>query len=248
MGQDSLAERIQQQLAGQADIHILVAQQEGVLLLSGRARSQEDRQLAEQIVSRMAPDHRIENNLDVERFLPMGSEGNTALIQDKVSDDEIPESMTSFEQEGVELEPGLTSQPLETNEINVVDPDVRDDDDPEEPEPAYFPSTDPVITADAQGTVDVLGGFAASSMDDMRVKHSAEDDRPGDEALADAIRRELREDALTTDLSIDVEVLEGVAHLRGRVPDLTDVENAEEVANRIPEVREVIDDLMISQT
>ncbi len=246
MGQDSLARRIQQRLAEQADIHIVVAQQQDVLLLSGRVRSAEERQIAEQIVSRMAPDQRIENNLDVERFLPMGSEGNGALIQDEVSDDEIPVSLTGFEQEGVEIEADTSRLPLETNEINVVDPDVRDDDEPEEPEPAFFPSTDPVITANAQGTIDVLGGFAASSTNGIHVKHSAEDDRPGDEALADAIRRELREDALTTDLSIDVEVLAGVARLRGTVPDLTDAENAEEVANRIAEVREVIDDLTIS--
>lgn len=243
MGQDSLAARIQQQLAEQADIHVLVAQDDNSILLSGRVGSEEEREIAGQIAASIAPDREIENNLDVENFLPIGSEGNTTLTPDEMGDDEIPESAADFQQEGLELEPGLNNVPLETNESNVVDESVADDDQPAEPDEAYFPPTDPVVTADAQGTIDVLGGFAASSSDDIHVKRSAEDDRPGDEALADAIRRELREDALTTDLSIDVEVREGVAHLRGTVPDLTDAENAEEVANRVPGIREVIDEL-----
>ncbi len=71
----------------------------------------------------------------------------------------------------------------------------------------------------------------------------AGDNQPGDEALADAIRRELSEDALTADLPIDVEVSDGVAYLRGTVPDLTDAENVEEVAGRVPGVYEVVDEL-----
>ncbi len=68
-----------------------------------------------------------------------------------------------------------------------------------------------------------------------------------DEALADAIRRELREDALTTDLGVEVEVEQGVAHLRGVVGDIIDAENAEEVASRVPGVGEVVDELEITQ-
>ena len=70
--------------------------------------------------------------------------------------------------------------------------------------------------------------------------------RPGDEAIADAIRRELREDALTTDLTIRVTVRDGVAHLRGSVPSLDDAESAEEVAGRVPGVREVIEELDVA--
>jgi osmotically-inducible protein OsmY len=247
MGSQSLAAHIQQQLEEQADLHVLVAQDRDVILLSGRVGTEEERDIAERIAASLAPDARIENNLDVESFLRAGSEGGSAFISEEGGDEEIPTSIGAFAQEGLEFEPGVNSQPLETNEINVVDSDVRDDDAPDEPEPAYFASTDPVITANAQGNIDVLGGFAASSDDEIAVRRSAEDARPGDEALAEAIQRELREDALTTDLSIDVEVREGVACLRGRVPDLTDAENAEEVANRVPGVRAVIDDLEMLQ-
>jgi hypothetical protein len=41
------------------------------------------------------------------------------------------------------------------------------------------------------------------------------DGRPGDEAIADAVRRELREDATTTSLEAEVLVHAGGVHLRG---------------------------------
>ena len=70
----------------------------------------------------------------------------------------------------------------------------------------------------------------------------------GDEALADAIRAELRQDASTTALAIDVEVTNGVAYLHGSVADLADVENAEDVAGRVPGLREVIEDLELESS
>jgi len=103
---------------------------------------------------------------------------------------------------------------------------------------------DPVF--DDRGNV--LGGFSPSSMDDLRFERSAEDGRPGDEALADAILRELREDSLTTALDIHVRVLNGIARLRGRVSLILDAENAEEVASRIPGVREIIEELDVDET
>ena len=72
------------------------------------------------------------------------------------------------------------------------------------------------------------------------------DHRPGDEALADAVRRELAEDAATADLVIFVAVRNGVAHLRGQVADLDDADNAESVAARVPGIREVVEELDVS--
>ena len=116
---------------------------------------------------------------------------------------------------------------------------------PAEPEAddveTFFPPTDPVITTDEHGDPEVLGGFSDTSMDDAPVAISAVDGQRGDEALAEAIRRELREDALTTGLDVEVEVREGVATISGTVSDLVDAEGAEEVAGRVPEIREVID-------
>lgn len=65
----------------------------------------------------------------------------------------------------------------------------------------------------------------------------------GDEAIADAVRRELHEDAATTDLAIEVEVWDRVAHLSGVVADPEEVNAAEVVAARVPGVGEIADDL-----
>jgi hypothetical protein len=124
--------------------------------------------------------------------------------------------------------------------------DGSDGDDARDGGSAYFAPTDPVVTTDARGRLQVLGGFGATSMDSVEVEPSAEDSQPGDEALADAIRRELREDALTTDLRILVAVRRGVAYLRGTVPGLDDAEDAEDVAARVPGVREVVERLAVA--
>ena len=60
------------------------------------------------------------------------------------------------------------------------------------------------------------------------------------------MRRELAEDSATADLSIFVAVRNGVAHLRGQVADLDDADNAEEVAARVPGIREVVEELDVS--
>lgn len=112
-----------------------------------------------------------------------------------------------------------------------------------EEEPAGFAPIDPVVTTDERGRLEVLGGFSPDSMSEVEVEPSAEDRLPGDEALADAIRRELREDAATTDLRIGVAVRRGEAHLRGVVPTLEDADNAEAVAARVPGVLEVVEEL-----
>jgi osmotically-inducible protein OsmY len=111
---------------------------------------------------------------------------------------------------------------------------------------AYTPPSDPVLTTDKNGRPEVLGGFGAAATEDVQVERSVSDNRPGDEALAEAIRRELADDSATADLLIVVAVRNGVAHLRGRVPDLDDADNAEAVAARVPGVREVVEELDVT--
>ena len=55
----------------------------------------------------------------------------------------------------------------------------------------------------------------------------------------------LRADAATTDLIIDVTVRNGRVHLRGEVQTMQDAELAEEVAGRVPGIREVIEELTV---
>ena len=117
---------------------------------------------------------------------------------------------------------------------------------PVEEEPSYFAPTDPVIGVGQEGEVEVRGGWTPTAMTSEEVPASAEDNQAGGEALADAITRELREDATTAELSLEVAVDQGVAYLRGTVADLIDAENAEEIAGRVLGVREVIDEMNVS--
>ena len=147
-------------------------------------------------------------------------------------------------QQGPPLTPDIEADPAD----GVLDAGQAEAEDADDGTAGvYFPPTDPVVATDTRGRVQVLGGFSATSMDTVEVEPSASDALPGDEALADAIRRELREDALTTDLAVRVTVRRGVAYLRGTVPGLDDAENAEEVAGRVPGVREVVERLALAR-
>ncbi|HEX8967447.1 MAG TPA: BON domain-containing protein [Chloroflexota bacterium] len=134
-----------------------------------------------------------------------------------------------------ELEPDFTRLGLEST---PVEGEVG-------AEPTFAP-TDPVFGVDEHGRPQVVGGFGTDSMESIEVEPSAEDSRPGDEALKEAVERELNEDGATTGLSLEVFVRRGVVHLRGRVPGMEDVDNAESVAARVPGVVEVLDELEVA--
>lgn len=113
----------------------------------------------------------------------------------------------------------------EPEELEVGD--ARDEEDAEGAEP-YFPPTDPVMNDRGR---EMIGGFERTSMDTLEVDPSTIDEEPGDEALADAVRRELR---------VDVDVRRGVMFLRGQGEDVEDEDNAASVASLVPGVREVV--------
>ncbi len=241
----SLAERIERQVAEQAGLEIFVEEDRGVLRLGGRVDSEEARQAAQDIAATIAPGRRIRNDLDVETILPT-SVGDFASGEPTA---ELEESVADIEARGGEVDADLTDQPLLTNPTQASGPDSWGPEDMvESGEETYVPAMDPVLTTDERGRARVLGGFGPSSMDSIEVDRSAEDILPGDEALADAIRRELKEDGATTGLDLYVVVREGVAHLRGRVAGPEDAENAEAVASRVPGVREVVDEIEVMGT
>ena len=245
MQQESLAERIQQRLRHEFSRSIAVAEQDGTMFLSGHVESEHARTRARQIAASLAPEKRIEDDLEVERDVVAGSADDAGLGDDALDTDEAADADqdVSLESSGID---DLDEVPLETDDNDVVDDTIYDDEPPVEPDPAYFAPTDPVIGSDQEGNLVVLGGWEPTSLSDEEVDRSAEDNRPGDEALADAIRRELREDAMTTDLQIDVQVENGVARLRGQVPGLDEAEAAQEVASQVPGVRDVIDELDVA--
>jgi osmotically-inducible protein OsmY len=236
-----LIRSLEQQLA-EAGLQVIVERSDGALVLSGVVDSEEARQAALDIVTQAAPpDTPIDDQLDIQALLPTS-------VDDFASDDPTAELATSADDlvaEGGELEPDFTDLPGFSDPLQAPGAESSDDEDMAESGEVYTPPIDPVVTTDAHGAAHVLGGFDLDAEDDLSVERSAEDRRPGDEALAEAIRRELAEDSATTDLRIFVAVRRGIAHLRGQVADLDDVDNAESVAARVPGVLDVVEELEV---
>jgi osmotically-inducible protein OsmY len=229
MKQSSLSQELERRIAEETGARVAVEEVGGSIRLRGVVEADAARDRAGAIVAAVAPEMRVENQLEVtwsatDDVASMGS--NDANAADPV------ESLEAL-QEGGALEPDFTDAPLDTDEPDVVQEGAN----------VYFPPTDPVIRIENDGHLEVLGGFSPTSLTSDRVAPSAEDTQLGDAAIEDAVCRELREDAATTDLVIDVSVENGVVHLRGTVPDLDDAENAEAVAARVPGVIEVSEEL-----
>jgi osmotically-inducible protein OsmY len=239
-----VAERVTRALHREAGLHVVVEAQDGVLTLSGLVDSEADVRAAEEIAARLAPGYRIDSNLEVQVELPQSVD---AWREGEPSGEgDLPDDVAEVRAWGGDVNPDFTDQPLLSDPVDAAGPSSDADDPVKEGDEVYFPPTDPVVRVDRHGRVRVLGGFAPTSDDDVGVARSAEDGLPGDEALATAIRRELREDAATTDLEIHVQVRDGIARLRGTVASLEDAEDAEAVAARVPGVREVLEELTVA--
>jgi osmotically-inducible protein OsmY len=236
----ALRARIEEQLL-EAGLQTTVEFSDGSLVLNGIVDTEEARQAASDIAAQLAPNARIDNQLEVETILPTN-------LADFVGDQptaELSETGADIQAAGGELDPDFTDQHRIVDSAQAAGPQNSLADDPAASGDAvYTPPIDPVVTTDAHGRAHVLGGF--DSGEDVAVEASASDTRPGDEALADAVRRELAEDAATTDLNITVAVRHGVVHLRGQVADLDDADNAESVAARVPGIREVVEELEVA--
>lgn len=231
-----LARRIAEQFA-QAGLQVTVESTEGSLLLSGIVESEEAREAAVDIVSRVLPGARIDNQIEVESILPTD-------IDDFVGDEPTAELAETRADVADQIEPDFTDHPGLFDPIEASGAESSNPEDPAESGEVYTPPTDPVLSTNIHGEAQVLNGF--DSDEDLEVEPSASDNRPGDEALADAVRRQLAEDSATTDLNIVVAVRNGVVHLRGLVSDLDDADNAESVAARVPGIRDVVEELEVA--
>jgi osmotically-inducible protein OsmY len=237
-----LAARIERALAA-SGYEVIVEEDGRTIRLEGRVDTAEARTAATDVAAAFAPDRRIENNLEIETSLPDAAP-DTLNEREPIFD--LPRDLDEARARGGEIEPDFTDQALATSATEMAGEASAGIEASPEDEEVFFPPTDPVITTDDDGETRVLGGFSPTSMSDDRVARSALDADPGDEAIADAVRRELREDALTTDLVIRVAVRKGVVRLRGAVPSLDDAESAEEVAGRVEGVREVVEELDVA--
>ncbi len=238
----SLSRSIELQVAEQAGQEVAVREESGgILRLEGRVDSYEARQAVEDIASSVAPGRRIENDLDVDEVLPASA---GSIDNDDPSLD-LADSLEELQASGADLAPDFLGRPVVTDPVEIPGPDSWGPDDVAETGDTYAPPSDPVVTTDAHGRTQVLGGFEQDSLDSIEVDRSAMDNLPGDEAIADAVRRELREDSATTALPLYVEVRRGVVHLRGTVPGPEDAENAESIAWEVPGVVDVRDEMEV---
>jgi hypothetical protein len=120
--------------------------------------------------------------------------------------------------------------------------------EPFEEDRPYFAPTDPVVKPNptSEQGLDVVGGFEPTASDDVGlVQQSSTGPMPGDDEVKAAVVRELREDAMTTDLELRVEVRDGDVTLRGVVATLDESEAALEVAGRVEGVGNVLDEIQI---
>jgi len=245
MAQRTLAARIERALTEEAGLYVAVEESDGAIVLTGLVDSLESSRAAADIVARIAPGARVDNNLEVDAIVPQDAAEFNAADPTHL---QPPESVAEIAYDGADIEPDFMDQPIETTGIEDFAEPLRLDTKTvgilDETESVVVPPTDPVIST-ASGNAQVLGGFAATSMDEQAVAPSASDPYLGDEAIADAIRQELAEDATTTTLQVEVEVRQGTAFLRGEVEGLEDADNAEAVASRVPGVREVREQLRV---
>lgn len=230
----SLVARIQARMPEQIDIHVSAEDAGDVITLDGTVETDQARDEAARTAAMMAPGARLVNNLRVEE--PTAPDLSRTPVGDDVAGDLYARDAAT--EGGGSLNPDFTDQPLDTTVANAYD-----EENP--PEGVVFPPTDPVIMESSEGETEVLGGFAPTALEGDSVPRSALDGEPGDEAIADSVRRRLLEDASTTSLGVDVDVHRGVVYLRGAVDGPEDAENAEDVASTVPGVAEVVDELRV---
>jgi len=111
----------------------------------------------------------------------------------------------------------------------------------------YYPPEDPPILPSQQfRDADVANGFATSA-DDVPLDEEEVPERfdVSDEEIAQNVLRALRLHSATSDLPIRVQVVDGVATLRGRVPTLDDALRAEDVASEVDGVVQVREQLTV---
>lgn len=210
-------------LLRQADISVAARRDGDAILLAGVVTSEENRQAALDVANNVARPAglRVVDDLEVLDILPDEPFSDAdpwteeLELSDEARDGEIDDA------EVIELDPDFTGDIGTTNARLAV-----------EEGDTYFAPTDPVIRpSDDEEQLEVIGGFSATAMDDdddvnARTNRTAEQ-------VAEDVRRELIEDALTTDLTVEVLIDGDTIVLRGTVPSLDDAENAQAVADRV---------------
>ncbi|MDI7275518.1 MAG: BON domain-containing protein [Anaerolineae bacterium] len=111
----------------------------------------------------------------------------------------------------------------------------------------YYPPEDPpILPSERLRDADVATGFATSADDaPLEVEDVPERFEGSDYDIAERVAEALRLHASTSDLSVRVQVQDGVVTLRGRVGTLQDVALAEDIASEVEGVIEVREQLTV---
>jgi hypothetical protein len=200
------------------------------LVVTGEVESEDDHEAALDLVRAYAREHKREVDDNIEVM------------------EEIPESTFRFFEEGSEMDDADTIEVARREGVDPADVQRRlgtsDFEIAAEEAIPYFPPTDPVVEPSGDNEeLEIVGGYGSTSFD--RSEQGGPGVSYGDEEITSMVRRELREDAATTDFDIEVETRSGVVFLRGAVETLDDAENVEAVASRVPGVVDVREELEV---
>lgn len=232
---DDMANRIMAAVERELNLPLLVEPDHGRLVISGAVGSEELVGAIMDIARHVAGDTPLDTNIDVV-MLQAGEQGEFDLSEGDVGN---WRGGSAGYDEDDEIEPGDF-----TDQEGITDPDAASGagssgvdlgDDPTEGDRVYTPPLDPVGS-----DTEVIGGFSESSLSSLVTERSS-DGSYGDEAIAESVRRELREDSATNPLALDIAVRGGVVVISGQVQTMDDAEAAQSVAARVPGVREVVD-------
>jgi hypothetical protein len=225
-----IADRVEAEL----DIPLVIEEDGESLVVSGMVETESEKLAVLDLVAMLSDRRPVEDNVEVTSALP-GEARGLRLAAGIARDIDASEGLS----EDDAIEPGdFMDRTASTDALAVTGSGVEgyDEDASEDGDQTYSPPIDPVA-----GMTNVIGGFSMSSTE-------AETERSafggyGDEAIKEAVERELREDSETAELSVRVHVSRGVVRLRGRVQTIDDADSAVAVAERVPGVKEVIEEL-----
>jgi len=225
-----IANRIEAEL----EIPVVVEEDGGLLVISAMVETESEKLAVLDLVEMLSDRRPVEDNIEITSALP-GEARGVRLAGGITRDIDAREGLSEREA----IEPGdFMDRTASTDALGVTGSGVEgyDQEVSDEGDDTYSPPIDPVA-----GMTNVIGGFSMSSTE-------AETERSafggyGDEAIKEAVERELREDSETAELTVSVHVSRGRVRLRGRVPTIDDADDAANVAERVPGVVEVIDDL-----
>lgn len=234
---------LQEQLStrmSQVGLPLAIDVRDGNVRITGAVSSNEDYQAALDLVSSIEGIIGVQDEIEITTVAPDQAFDDSSSAQGF----DFTETPATDDLEGFEYEADLSE------DVGAGTSDYQKS--VEEAEP-YFPPTDPVVEpSNDEQELDITGGVQDTSMDELAAEPELDAireepatppaGRRDDETVREDVSRELREDAATADLDLEVGVINGTVILRGRVTDLDDSYNAEEVARRVPGVLDVTDE------